>query len=189
MSLPICPTGCIGNLAPISLDICSPTINDGEIRYVYYTSIGYPMQNIASELEWDGRIDNTSTAAGKIRALTVTGEFPRAAESEKTISGGRIVPGARDFQLNLTVDETNAANYQSLVRSLACGQKVLMWFETSGKLLFGGNEGIEATPIFDLVIPTASTDLITFQGGFKWKARFHPEGYIVSPIKADTGNR
>jgi hypothetical protein len=164
-------------------------INNGEIAKIYFTTVGNPMANIANELEWDSRIDNSAAGASKIRLLTVIGEFPAVGDNEKQISGGRIIEGVKDFLINFTIDETSATNY-SFLRQLECAQgNHLFWYETRDGKLFGGNSGVEGKIKLKKVIPKDYNGVITFEGTIKWKSQFSPEGYISSPVTSSTGNQ
>jgi len=189
MSLPLCPTDCSSNLPAVDFDKCNPITNNAEISKLYFTTVGNPLTNYANELEWDGRLDNSASGANKIRMLTVIGEFPAVGDNEKEISGGRKKEGVKDFQINVTVDETSSTNYNSLIRNMECGGNYLVWFETRDGKMWGGNSGIEAFIKFKLNISKSYNDLIVFDGTIKWKSQYHPEGYITSPVTDSTGNQ
>jgi len=131
-------------------------------------------------LEWQGRLSDNSANADAIRTLHVVGSKPIPASDEKEISLGRRVTGKKTHIVNYKVDETNITNHEFL-RQNECGGNYLFWYETVEGLLFGGNEGIEASMLMDMDIPEALTDLITFAGKVEWKSKFTEER-IESPI-------
>lgn len=187
MSLPICPTGCTATPPTVEFDLCNPTINNGQIAKIFFTTVGYPMINWASELEWDTRLDNDAAGAGKIRTLIVVGEKPVPGKTVKEISLGRKIDGVKSFVINFDIDETNQTNYDA-IRTIECGGNFLVWYQTRDGLLYGGNSGIEAKIAIDESIPKAYNELILFPGTVTWEAEFHPER-ITSPITNDTGDQ
>ena len=56
-----------------------------------------------------------------------------------------------------------------------------LWYETFDGMLYGGNEGIQATIRANQVIPRETTELVKFIGTAKWKAQFSPLR-AVSPM-------
>ena len=63
----------------------------------------------------------------------------------------------------LEIDETNVTNYNFLLTT-ECNLKFKMWFDTSDGILYGGNEGIEASILMNLVIPRERTDVVKYMG-------------------------
>jgi hypothetical protein len=178
---PTCATGCdnaLDQLPDWSFSECAPEVNAGEIEKIYMGIPGNVFTDWKLATEWNTRL--TSTTATKLVVLTVLGEKPRPTQNSKDISGGRKVQLDSDHVLNFTIDETNAANHEA-VRQLECGGQFLFWYETSGGLMFGGNDGIQASIAAGMVIPLSRKDSLTYQGSISWSAKFTEER-IVSPI-------
>jgi hypothetical protein len=125
-------------------------------------------------------LTDSGAGANSIRTLHVIGSKPVPASDEKEISLGRKVTGKKTHIVNFKVDETNDTNHEFL-RQNECGGNYLFWYETVEGLMFGGNEGIEASMLMDMDIPEALTDLIMFTGKIEWKSKFTEER-IASPI-------
>ncbi len=178
--LPTCPTGCGDNLPPVDFDECAPEINQGRIDKIYLTNVGNPLADWTDPLEWGGRLDNTAPNANSIITLTVTGEKPEPTVNEQEISLGRKIVASKTHVINYTIDETNIINHE-FVRQNECAGQYLMWYETSGGLLFGGTEGIEVSLTADMIIPLSDEELINFAGKAEWKTKFTEER-IQSPI-------
>jgi len=179
-ALPVCPTGCTSDLPPTENDECNPETHGAQIGKLYFTNIGNPLIDWTSAVEWNSRLSDNGILPNDIRTLHVVGSKPVPASDEKEISLGRKVTGKKTHIVNYKVDETNDTNHEFL-RKNECGGNYLFWYETVEGLLFGGNEGIEASMLMDMDIPEALTDLITFQGKLEWKAKFTEER-IASPI-------
>jgi hypothetical protein len=56
-----------------------------------------------------------------------------------------------------------------------------MWYQTSGGLIFGGNEGIEVSIVLDMNISESTSDFIVYEGKGTWKAKFTEER-ALSPL-------
>src|SRR3990167_3512722 len=170
MSLPVCPTNCTSNLPTLDFTKCNPQINAAQISRVFFTTVGNPMINWASEVGWDSRIDNDAVGAAMIRAIIGIGDMPAPEATEKEISLGRKIQGKRNFTVNFRVDETNQTNHDAF-RLLQCNTgNFLFWFETRDKLIFGGNSGIEGQIKADIVVAESYDDIIIYQLTFTWEA-------------------
>lgn len=187
MSLPICPTTCNATPPTVDFSLCNPVVNNGQIAKIYFTTIGNPLINWASEIEWDSRLDNDAAGAANIRTLIVVGDKPVPGKTEKEISLGRKISGVKQFTVAFDIDETNQTNYDAM-RQIECGGNFLVWYETRDGLLYGSTAGIEAKISIDEAIPRAYTDLILFPGTLAWESKFHPER-ITSPITDETGDQ
>lgn len=187
MSLPTCPVDCTSTLPVLDFDLCAPEINAGQISKFYFTTIGNPLASVASEAEWDSRLDNDSVSATAIRALIGIGSLAAAEVTEKEVSLGRKIFGKRSYTLPFKVDESNNTNHAAF-RVLQCNTgNYLGWFETRDGKLYGGNSGIEVKIKADIVIPEAYDDIIIYQLDITWEAQFMPE-VIDSPIVSTTGD-
>lgn len=188
MSLPTCPTGCTSNLPTVDFSLCAPEINQAQIGHLYFTTVGNPLANWASEVEWDSRLDNDAAGATAIRSLIGIGDWPAPESEEKEISLGRKVFGTRKFTINFRIDETNATNHAAF-REMQCNTgNYLVWVATRDGLLWGGSSGINAKIKVDQVVPEAYSEIITYQITITWEAQFMPER-IETPITDATGDQ
>jgi hypothetical protein len=174
MPIPTCPDDCDATLPVVSFDECQPEVNDGQIYKLYVTNIGNTFTDVTSLPEWTARLDNGSANADAIRTLHVIGSKPVPTSEEKDISLGRKITSKKTHSVPFKIDETNAINHEFL-RLMECGGNFLFWYETSGGLLFGGNEGIKASFTLDMEIPESETDFIQLTGKADWKAKFTEE--------------
>ncbi len=188
MSLPICSSDCTSNLPAFDFNLCGPDFKAGQISKLFFTTLGNPMINWTSAVEWDSRIDNDDAGASNIRALMGIGDLPAPASTEKEGSLGRTVYGKKTFTLNFRVDETNTSNHEAF-RQMQCNSgNYLLWFESRDHMLWGDNSGIEASIKVDQIIPEAYEDYITYQLTITWKDQFMPK-MIASPITDNSGDQ
>lgn len=180
MPLPTCPEDCESTLPVVEFDECAPETNDGQIYKIYMTNIGNPFTDVTDLAEWTPRLDNAGAASDAIRTLHVIGSKPIPASEEREISLGRKVNSKKTHNIDFKIDETNGINHE-FVRQLECGGQFLIWYETSGGLLFGGNDGIKVSMNVDMEIPEGETEFITLTGKAEWKAKFTEER-ALSPL-------
>jgi hypothetical protein len=169
----VCSTSCAAELPATSFSICAPNTNFGQIAKIYIANDGYPLTDENDLAEWQARAALAQSDPARIMELSVIGDHPLPAANEIPLSRGRITNGAKDRVINLTIDETNQTNYE-MMRAFECGKTVRAWYETYGGLLYGGTEGILGSITLGEVITANTTELITFQGTFKWKSKFSP---------------
>lgn len=170
--LPVCPTDCSGSLPDVAFDECAPDVHYGEVAKIYIARVdAADFTNVDLIGEWTTRLSDTSDDPDAIRTLIVIGELPEPEQSEITISGDRTVVGFKQFTLPFEIDETNDTNYLLLLNQ-ECNIKNKMWFETADGMLYGGNEGIEATIRMNNLIPRERTEVAKFMGTAKWKSQF-----------------
>ena len=178
--VPPCPTTCSGAVADVSFNECAPENNWGEVSKIYIAAsdfesvdnAGNPgFSDVTSLTEWNDNLSDT--VDDKIRTLVVLGDLPEAETTEVATSGDRIAIGYKTFNLVFEIDETNETNYNFLLMS-ECGGKYLIWYETSGGLLFGGNAGIEVSLKLNYLIPRERTALQKIMGKATWKALQSP---------------
>lgn len=183
--VPPCPSTCSGSLADVSFNDCAPENNWGEVSKIYIAesnfesvdNAGNPgFSDVTSLTEWNDNLSDT--VDGKIRTLIVLGDQPEAETTEVSTSGDRVAIGYKTFNLNFEIDETNETNYNFLLMS-ECGGKYLIWYETSGGLLFGGNAGIEVSLKLNYLIPRERTALQKIMGKATWKS-------LQSPFRCDS---
>ena len=170
--LPPCPTDCSGAVADVNFNDCTPELHWGEISKIYIVGSDFAgFTDVATLGEWTNNLGDTGD--DKIRTLTVIGELPEPEIAEVPYSGDRIAVGYKTFNLPFEIDETNETNYNFLLMS-ECGGKYLIWFETSDGILYGGNDGIEASVRLNLLIPKERTALKKYMGRATWKSLKSP---------------
>jgi len=170
--LPPCPTDCSAAVEDVLFNDCTPELNWGEVSKLYMVGSDFPgFADVTDYAEWLIHLHQTDD--NKIRELTIIGELPEAEITEIPYSGDRIAIGFKTFNLNFEIDETNETNYNFLLMS-ECGGKFKIWFETSNGLLFGGNDGIEASVRLNPMIPRERTALHKFMGKATWKSLKSP---------------
>jgi hypothetical protein len=182
MPNPTCPANCATALPAASFSKCAPEVNLAEISYVYLAKgIAEAFTDWTEPDEWATRVSNSSTTGDDyIRVLTVIGDKPEPTVAEREISAGRKVNVLKTHVVNYTIDESNAINHE-LLRSLECGGSYKVWYETKGGLLFGGNEGIDASVFLNMVLNRGTDEIINLNGRIEWKNKFTEER-TVSPI-------
>lgn len=177
LSVPPCPTDCSAYVADVNFNECAPERHWGEVSKIYVAGANFAgFADVTDLAEWTNNLDDTED--DKIRTLIVIGEFTEADTTEVPTSGDRIAIGFKSFNLPFEIDETNETNYNFLLMS-ECGGKYIIWFETSDGLLFGGNEGIEASIKLNLMIPRERTALLKYMGTAKWNN-------LQSPFRCDS---
>ena len=167
-----CPTGCEGDLPIVLFDVCAPDVDFGNIEKIYLTNIGNPLANVEDAAEWLTRLSNSSTDADAIRYLHVIGELPEPEQEETEISLCRTIYSDCKYQLPFEIDETNLTNHE-FMRKTHCNTDYLMWF-ASGKYIYGGNDGIQASLRLNMTIPRECRGLKKYMGLFTWENEFPP---------------
>lgn len=166
-----CSDDCTDAIPAVEFDVCNPEVNFGEIDAIFIGNVGNPLTDETSAVEWNGRLAATDDT--KIVELHVVGDKPAPEKSEVVISRNITVTGQKTHTVNFKISQTNKVNYE-FMRSFECARKVLIWYRTSGGLLYGGPSGIEASIQMDEIIPEDRKALIVFQGTAKWDSKFHP---------------
>lgn len=170
--VPPCPTDCSGAVGDVSFNECTPEYHWGEIAKLYVVGSAFAGFTDVSALgEWTTNLGDTGD--DKIRTLIVIGELPEAETTEVPLSGDRIAIGYKTFNLAFEIDETNETNYAFLLQS-ECGGKYKIWFETADGILYGGNDGIEASIRLNVVIPKERTAKKLYVGKATWKSLKSP---------------
>jgi len=174
----VCTDACSDNLPAVEFSICAPEINQGEIDAIFVTNVGNPLTDETDAAEWATRM--AAIGATKIIELHVIGDKPAPEENNIMISRNIEVPGNKGHVINVEIQQTNQVNYDFL-RAMECGKQVLVWYRTSGGLLYGGAAGIPGSLKLNEIITKSRKEIITFQGTFKWSAKHHP-CRTLSPI-------
>jgi hypothetical protein len=179
-----CPASCADAAAAIPVfkfDECAPEINGGEIQKIYLAPIGQPFTDVESASEWTTRLAAAANAATKLTVLHVIADKPKPTGQTKEVSLGRKITLGKDHVVNATVDETTIENHKAFSQISQCGGRFLMWYETSGGLVFGGNKGIKVSIDADMIVPRSKGDSITWDLVLSWNTR-ETEQRTVSPI-------
>jgi len=171
--LPDCPTSCENALQAVNFSECAPEYHWGEISKVYIAPADLDLSgfDVTDLADWTALLADNGD--DKIRTLIGMGEMGEPEISEIATSGDRKAYGFRQYSIAFTIDETNDINY-SWMAMTGCNTNYKFWFETSDGLLYGGNDGLEGTAVFHQLIPKGRTEIVTFQGTFKWQSRFAP---------------
>jgi hypothetical protein len=179
-----CPTDCTSAAAGVpvfAFDDCAPQVQSGEIQKIYLTKVGNPFVDITDATEWTTRLAQADGVATKLTKWHVMGDKPKPTDTVKDISLGRKVVLSTEHVINATVDEVNVTNHEAFRQMHECGGTYLIWYETSGGLVFGGNAGIKVSIAPGMVIPRAKGDSITWELTITWSKR-GTEPFTVSPI-------
>lgn len=185
-----CPTDCSTDLPVVNFDECNPQARLSEITKIYIASPeAKSFTDVELASEWASRLSMTATPpAGTpatpvkdlIRPLTVIGDRPAPTSTPIDISNGRQIVLNKDFVINFSIDEITAENLE-FQRKTECNMKVKFWYETSGGLLFGGNDGIEGMLTSNLVLERGTDSIARIEGTITRKGRFTEEA-VESPL-------
>lgn len=171
---PTCPTDCSGLLPDPLFDNCAPELQYGEIEWLIIARAdAAPFTNIEDLAEWTARQALANTNADAISIFHVIADLPEPEVSEITISGDRTVRGEKTFTLPFTIDELNDSNYEAHL-VIECGNQFLFWFVTADGHIYGGNEGILASMLTNLMIPRERAALVNILGKMTWKNKRSP---------------
>ena len=170
---PTCADACTDVLPEVEFSICAPEVNPGEIEEILATNIGNPLSDENDAYEWAARKALPSNDPEKIISLFCKAEKPAAETIEVEISRNTKVNLISTHKISGQIYETNQANYDAL-RALECPRKLLIWYRTSGGLLYGGAYGIEAIIKLKEVIPGSRKEVIYFDMEVSWEAKFSP---------------
>lgn len=183
----ICDEDCESSLPTVKFSSCAPEINLAEIGRVFIAKANAaPFENWLSPVEWAARLIQTGGSDDAIRTLTVIGDKPAPTGNTVPISGGRNYTGNKTHIVNFTIDETTQENHD-FMRALECGGQFKVWYETLGGLLFGGNSGILADVVINMVLTRGVESLMTLEGTATWRSKFTEERG-VSPIAGSGGD-
>ena len=186
-----CATGCDDlELPVVGFDECDPEINLSQLNYAYLALEDAAVFDDASlPEEWALRLSQTATPPADsgtevvdlIRQLTIIGDIPAPAATDKDISGGRKITTKVDRTVNIDIDETSPENYE-LARQTECGFfKCKMWFETAGAQLLGGNAGITGKLLLRPIYARGTEEIEKYIGTFTWTSTTSPDR-CTSPI-------
>lgn len=171
---PTCPESCAGSLPEPSFNECAPVIGYGEVSKIYLAKADADgFTNVELLSEWTSRLALGVSDPDAIRAFTVIGDLPEPELTEITISGNRTVTGFKKFSLPFEIDEDNDENYQAHL-TFECNTKFKMWFETADGMMFGGNQGIDASILSNYMIPRGRTEVRKVMGRAKWDSKKSP---------------
>lgn len=187
MPNPTCPTNCDFAIPEVVFDDCSPVVVFSEIRRIFMAKkAAASFTDWTEATEWLARLSQvTTTGDDYIRALTVIGDKPAAADVSKDISNGRKIVIGKDHTVNFTIDDVSDQNYE-FMRGLECGGEFKFWYETSGGYLYGGNDGFLARVSMNDILNRGTDEIETIAGVVTWRSKFSPER-TPSPIFGTSG--
>ena len=181
MANPLCATDCDQPLAAVEFDDCAPEINLSEIKRMFVAKgNAAAFLNWAQAAEWTDRLSQSGVEVDAIRELTVIGDMPAGSGISKDISNGRKYIVGKDRTINFTIDDVSNQNYE-FARSTECGGKYRVWIETMGGKMYGGNRGIKASVVMDILLNRGDGEIESIAGVASWRAKFSPER-VDSPI-------
>jgi hypothetical protein len=174
LTYPTCPVDCDDSIQPVLSNECAPEWHWGEISKLYIgRADSASFANVDIITEWTARLDDSGVAIDDIRTLPGIGELPEPEQTETEMSGDRTWYSPFRFNLLFDVDETNDTNYEFLLAA-NCNIKIKFWFETHDGMLYGGNDGIEATMKVTQPIPKGKRDAVLIKLSLKWDSQFWP---------------
>ncbi len=169
----ICATDCTTQLPVVSFSECAPILLQAQVSDVYLANDGYPLTDWTDPAEWATRINNSSTDASAIRAMTVIASIADPTVTEKKISHRRIVYSPQEFTITGNIDDNSDTNYD-FMRATGCNRQYRMWYATLGGKLYGGNTGILTNLRMWEPIVEDDNEYAVLRLQLKWKSRFAP---------------
>jgi len=183
-TIPVCPSGCTGQIPDLDFSFCTPTNLFGEITHIFIASAGAACFTDESVLaEWLGRLDNTDGGINAIRYMHVSADLPAGAGDMIETSLNRKAKGPKTFTINIDVDDLTTLNYE-FMRSTQCNMTFKIWFASAG-FLYGGACGIDAYVNLDYVIARGTKSIQKITGTAVWETQFAPER-VVNPLSGAT---
>ena len=184
VSLPDCPTDCLGVLEGARFSECAPEVHFGEIAKLYlWVDSAVATIPFANQAEYDSAAhwatvlyewaEGVSPTIDEVVEFIVIGEQPEPEQTETPISGDRTVIGYKKFTLNLEIDETNDANYNFLLAS-ECNGKYKCNYETADGQLYGGYLGLDVSVKMNQVIPRERSAVVKIMAKVSWSSKNHP---------------
>lgn len=168
-----CPSTCADPMPPVDDSLCNPVTNVGEIAEILYTNVGNPLTDETDPAEWATRMALLDANPAKIHRMYVKGEKPEPEGDDIEIENGVKVSAVKVHNINAERFQTSQINYEAM-RKMECPRKYLIWYITSGGLLYGGNTGIEANMKQREVIPASRRELIKFNVNVNWESKISP---------------
>lgn len=178
-----CSENCVDSLPETNFNDCAPDSVESEIVRIFFALKGAaPFSDWKSPEEWSERVSQTDiTDKDKIRVLTVIGDKPAPTSTPRVMSNRRRFTPFKEHTINISIDDVSNENYD-FMRALECGAEGIMWYETIGGKMFGGNAGIQkVTLALDDLLPSGEGEYETLGGTATWRAKLHPDR-IDSPI-------
>lgn len=177
MATPVCPSDCATALPVVSFSDCAPDINLSEIRRIFLAkTIAEEFTDWDEPTEWISRVSEDDTVSDDtIRPFTVIADKPAGDQNIYEASDGRDIPISKTNTINFTIDDVSDDNYNFLREGIECGGQFLMWFETMGGKLFGGNTGIRASISADSILNRGREEVELIEGVITWRSKHSPE--------------
>lgn len=190
---------CTSSLPAYEASVCNPQTQSGGIQRLFLTLLGdgadfnppavSPTPPAAGDVDfpgsWSARQDNTAAATNFIITAHVKASKDRPEDTKAELSLKRTKVTGRKHTVKFSVDEVNKKSHDFWRKVSQCGLQCGMWYETSGKLLFGSTEGVEI-PIkvsiaAGMVIPVENDGIITWEGEAEWDV-LGTENFIPSVV-------
>lgn len=185
-SEPNCPTDCGQNSLPaVDFADCAEAvvIEESEICAVYMTTPDYnnPGQPSAKPADWGSAASWASVIGNGVLELFGVGDMPVSDPNVVTISKRRQRKLSGLRTINFDIDDMSDANY-NLIRELACGNDVVIWFATYGGYLYGGDNGFQVSvTVSDPELGRGEGTYALGKLQFQWRAKSAPPR-IMNPL-------
>jgi len=171
-------------LPPINFDFCQPDVRTSEIRRLFLSRTGaQPFNDWTLPAEWTLRIDETAMGPDAMRELTVIGDKPTPTSVVKRISLDRKKVVLKTHTVLATIDDVSDANH-AFVEFIGPGKYFKMWYESTGRHMYGGNNGIVCLVQMDMVLPRGQGEIATYNVICTWDS-LRTEDRCESPIFDD----
>lgn len=165
---------------------CEPNVLLSEIKRVFFAVVAAdPFDDWFNPVSWNARLSEDSNDRNAIRPLNCIADKPLPIPIRKRISCERNVTTHKTHIVNVSIDEVSDANH-AFMQSLKKGKRVRFWYETTGGLMFGSNDGIIATVFGDMVLDRGQGEIMRYELQVLWNS-LGTETYIDSPIFEDGG--
>lgn len=172
------------DIAEVDFDLCNPDVRTSEIKRLFLAlpqSAEFVDWSIADA--WNDRLSQTSNDVNAIRTITCIGDKPAPVSIRKDISLQRKKITYKTHTLLITIDEVTAANHAFII-ALKKGRILRVWYETTGRQMFGGNSGIVAMVYGDMVLARGQGEIAVYELQIIWN-KLRTEDRIESPIFDD----
>lgn len=171
-------------LPEADFNFCAPDVRTSEIRRIFVGRVdGDDFADYSVAFEWLLRVSQTSNDKNALRPLMVIGDKPAPNSMRRQLSMERKQTVKKDHTINFTIDDVSAANH-AFVEWMRSGKYMRLWYETTGRFMFGGNAGIVAYVNIDMVLPRGGGEIMTYQGTITW-SNLRTEDRVISPIYDD----
>lgn len=196
MPNPVTCENCATSLPANSQSICTGKTIPSQVQRLFLTLLNEHANfdapsdtpggtEVNDPVAWSARMDQSAASDGAIVSVHVIGNKPRPEVVKTEMSLGRSKQTGQKHQIQFKADEFNPTAHDFWRKVSQCGGTFGLWYETSGKHLWGSTEGIEI-PIrvniaAGMVIPVERAGVIVWEGEVTWED-LGTENYIDSPV-------